>query len=81
MTSPDPAALVVAAAEEIVAAIAPEAERLTGFRRRFILTLHDRQLLDVVGRDWVRIGSGCLEFGNLPFHRADELLRRLQGRG
>ncbi len=74
----DPADLATATAEEIVAAIAADAERLALFRRRFLLTLHDMGWLEIVGRDWVRIGDGRLEFGPVAFGRADRLLRDLE---
>ena len=41
--------LVVATAEEIVGAIASNAERLAMFRRRFVTALEDSGLLDIVG--------------------------------
>ena len=78
---PDPAALVAATAEEIVAAIAPDADRLAAFRRRFLLALHDNGWLDIVGRDWVRIGDNGLEFAPLTFGRADKLLRDIEDTG
>jgi hypothetical protein len=78
---PDPAALVAATAEEIVAAIAPDADRLAALRRRFVLALHDTGWLDIVGRDWVRIGDDGLEFAPLSFKRADDLLRGIEDVG
>ncbi len=74
----DPADLAAATAEEIVAAIAADAERVALFRRRFLLALHDMGWLEIVGRDWVRIGDGGLEFGPVPFGKADRLLRDLE---
>lgn len=75
--------LVAATAEEIVAAIATDAERLAVFRQRFCRALHDIGWLDVVGHDWVRIGDGGLEFAKLTFKQADNILRDLEdlGRG
>lgn len=75
--------LVAATAEEIVAAIATDAERLAVFRQRFCRALHDIGWLDVVGDGWIRIGDGGLEFTPLTFKRADAILRDLEdlGRG
>lgn len=75
--------LVAATAEEIVAAIAIDAERLAMFRQRFCRALHDIGWRDVVGDDWVRIGDGGLEFTSLTFKQADAILRDLEdlGRG
>jgi hypothetical protein len=70
--------LVAATAEEIVAAIAADAERLSVFRRRFVRALHDVGWLDIVGAGWARIGEDGLEFASLSFKKADGLLRALE---
>ncbi|MEI6403504.1 MAG: hypothetical protein WCP59_15100 [Actinomycetota bacterium] len=74
----DPSTLVAASAEEIVAAIATDAERIAVFRRRFLTALDDMGWLGIVGRDWVAIGDGGLEFNPLSFKQADSLLRDLE---
>ncbi len=79
--TPDPADLVAATAEEIVAAIAEDAERIARFRRRWLLALHDLGWLELVGPDWIRIGQAGLDFGQLSFKAADELLRDLEDYG
>lgn len=76
-----PEDLVAATAEEIVAAHAEDAERIALFRRRFLLALYDMGWLEVIGKDWVRIGRGGLEFGSLDFERADLILRDLEDLG
>jgi hypothetical protein len=70
--------LVAATAEEIVAAIAADAERLSVFRRRFVRALHDVGWLDIVGAGWALIGEDGLEFTPLDFKKADGLLRTLE---
>jgi hypothetical protein len=81
MYQPDPAALVAATAEEIVSAIAERAQVLAVFRRWMLSALEDIGLLDIIGRDFVRIGVDGLDFGDLEFRRADRLLRALQDLG
>ena len=46
--------------------------------RRIVRALHGLGLLDVVGRDWVRIGPDGLEFAELTPTQADRLARRLE---
>jgi hypothetical protein len=81
MHESDPASLVASTAEEIVAAVAADAERLAVFRRRWIVALRDAGILDIVGNEWVRIGRSSIELGELSFDRADDLLRRLEDLG
>ena len=81
MYEPTPEALVAATAEEIVRAIAADADRLALFRKRFVLALGDIGWLAVVGPEWVRIGTGGLEFGPLTHKQADVLLRDLEDFG
>lgn len=76
-----PDVLVVATAEEVVAAVAVDAERLAALRRRFVFALHDVGWIDAVGGDWVRIGRGGLEFGALSFKQADLVLCDLEDIG
>ncbi len=75
MSTPDD--LVVAAVEEVVAVYAQDAERIAAFRRRFLLALHDMGWLEALGRDWIKIGEGGLEFSPVDFKRADIILRDL----
>ena len=83
MNEPNPEALVAATAEDVVAAIAEDAVRVALLRKRFLRALFDNGWLDVVGADWVQIGSGGFEFSPLTFAQADHLLRDLEdiGRG
>ena len=83
MKDSNPAALVAATAEEIVAAVAEDAVRVSLLRKRFLRALYDNGWLDVVGTQWVQIGSGGFEFSPLTFAQADHLLRDLEdiGRG
>lgn len=46
--------------------------------RRIVRTLHGLGLLDVVGRDWVRIGPDGLAFADLSPAQADRLAGRLE---
>jgi hypothetical protein len=79
MKEPKPEALVAAAAaEEVVAAIADDAVRVSLLRKRFLRALYDNGWLDLVGRHWVQIGSGGFEFAPLTFAQADHLLRDLE---
>ena len=83
MKESNPAALVAATAEEIVAAVAEDAVRVSLLRKRFLRALYDNGWLDVVGTQWVQIGTGGFEFSSLTFAQADHLLRDLEdiGRG
>ena len=72
---------VVATAEEIVAAVVADAERLAAFRRRWHRALYDLGWLRVTGDDWVRTGTTGLEFGALEFKNADAILRELEDLG
>lgn len=46
--------------------------------RRTVRALHGLGLLDIVGRDWVRIGPEGLDFATLTPEQADRLACRLE---
>lgn len=75
--TPDDTGLL-AELESIVAGIAGF-ETVIGPRwRRIVRALHGLGLLDVLGRDWVRITPDGLSFGALSATDADRLARRLE---
>ncbi len=69
---------VLAQLESIVANIADFEARIGPRWRRIVRALHGLGLLDVVGRDWVRITPDGLAFAPLTAEVADRLARRLE---
>lgn len=63
--------------EAIVEAVALDAERLASRRRRLLRALWDLGLLDIVGRDWVRLGDG-FTFADLDPAAADRFTSALE---
>lgn len=71
-------AAVLDALGAIVGDIAEHETRMGPRWRRIVRALHGLGVLDVVGRDWVRIGPDGLDFAPLTPREADRLARRLE---
>jgi len=69
---------VLAAIESIIGDIADHEQRIGPRWRRIVRALHGLGLLDVVGRDWVRITPSGLAFAEITAADADRLARRLE---
>ena len=77
-SSSDDETALLSALESIVGDIAEFESRIGPRWRRTVRALHGLGLLDVVGRDWVRITPDGFSFGHLTPAQADRLARRLE---
>jgi hypothetical protein len=75
---PSPADAIAAEAAQILEAVAVRERHAAFLNKQLRLAFYDLGLLDLVGRDWVRIGADGFEFGPLEDKQVDKVLARLR---